>query len=189
MRIFQIHQARDIGIPRPQFNYHDPRTKKWKDLDEFETLTRDLPLYDLPDIQLWTEDGTGSEWDFLAGDGYVGLISERLCLEFARHAGCCFQYFPVNVDERLYFIPIRWKAIDCLDIDRSIIDYNDSTNPHRITWVRKYAFVDGALRDPQAFCLPQLERSYVLFVTDGVKRAIEDLGVFGVQFDLVDTVG
>ena len=187
--VFRILQVCDTDQLTPRLNYRDPRTRKWENLDEFDELTRLLPLQSIPDIRLWTDTGEGSLWDFLSGDGYCGLMSERLCFEFAKYSGRCFQFLPVKVDAHPYYIPIRWEPLDCLDLDNATVDRGDSRNPNRITWIRKYKFSTERLQDPCAFCTPEFERGYFIFVTGSVKIAIEKLGVFGVEFELVDTVG
>jgi hypothetical protein len=185
---FEVFEIKSEPLEhQPMYNYRDPRTRKWKGLDEFEAIISHLPLRDLPHVELWTDTGLACDWDMLPGDGTGSLLSERLYEVFREYAGRCFQYFPVNVDGYPFFIPIRWEPVDCLDYERSQFKYYPH-DPSQIMFITKYVFHSDLLSDPQVFCIPEQHR-YKLCVTSGAKAAIEAIGARNVEFPLLDSVG
>lgn len=174
---------------RPEINTSDPRSSEhWlsMDLDDFDDLARRFPLAESPLIEVWTDNGSGPDWDFIGYGGLLGFLSEKLVFEFAKYSGECFHFLPCKVDKQPYFIPIRNKPVDCLNHAGSKYSVFKH-DPSRIMHIKEFAFKSDRIHDPMAFFIPDTKSSGIL-VTSGVKQAIENIGCYGVEFKLLDTI-
>jgi hypothetical protein len=129
------------------------------------------------------------DWDWYGGGvGTWGMWSQRakeLLWPYTQGSLRCFQtslngapYYILRVDKDL--------AVDCLDVDRSDIQYFDDAKTE--AWkVLEYAFRPNVIVDPLIFHAPQ--RSDIL-VTNSIRRIIEDSGLNGFAFyDAADLYG
>lgn len=184
----EIFKMRSLPLEeRPEINNLDPRKVWIDDLDDLDVIRDRMPALPPQRFEVFTDNGLGSEWDFLGYGGVIGFLSERLFFKLSEFSGESFWGLPVLVDKAPYYVPLKRTATDCLDEARSDIKYFNH-KPDVIMWINKFKFVPERVSDPMAFCTPDNPVGEI-FVTNGVKQAIESMGVFGVDFRLLDTIG
>ena len=148
MNNFEVFQIRPTALEEsPELNYDDPRDKSWPDLDEFDELITHLPFKNTPEYEFWTDTGEAPQYGFVMGDGFSGFMSERLYFEISKYSGDSFQFLPVKLDGEPFYIPVRWKPLDCLDLSRSEVRYYKHA-PEQVMHIDKFVFHSDRLCDP-----------------------------------------
>ncbi|MBA4190874.1 MAG: hypothetical protein C0467_23040 [Planctomycetaceae bacterium] len=97
------------------------------------------------------------------------------------------RFFPFQLDSARFFVVTTDRIVDCLDHERSQIEYFRS-NPTRVKHIRHYAFHLSIIPDPDLFTIPELcdgmfSYSRPLFVTGAVVAALSAAGLQGFRFE------
>ncbi|EAZ92074.1 imm11 family protein [Crocosphaera chwakensis] len=93
------------------------------------------------------------------------------------------EIIPTNVDGLDLNILNITNLIDCLDKEKSVIEYFDEIE-QGIMDVEKYVFKEELLENVTHFKLPQLTRSSI-FGTDKFYSKVKEYGLTGLKFELV----
>lgn len=107
------------------------------------------------------------------------LVSERARRTFGELKMPEVEFLALTVNEEPFYALRVSRRIDCLDRERSRIQYFQS-DPTRILTIRRHVFRKEHVPDPALFELPGSRAR--LFATSGVKLAAEHAGLVGIEF-------
>lgn len=120
----------------------------------------------------------------IAGDFPPLTASAIVCSERAANIlrpmlNSSAELLPLKGNKEKYFLINVTCVIDCLDMERSILQRFASSN--RIMRVLHYAWKSDCLGNTEIFKLPEFVRSYH-FVTDKFKQVVESHNLRGLTF-------
>ncbi len=124
---------------------------------------KDLPLSDKPS----------------AGPNFP-IVSLKAVKYLKEVLGENVEILPVYIDEQEFFLINKLEVLDCLDYEKSEIEYF-SGEPKRIMEIVKYSFIEQKLKGKNIFRIKEQKKTGP-FVTDKFKEAVEKSGLEGFEF-------
>ena len=135
-----------------------------------------------PPIHVVVEHPNAREWDYYGHMGDYGVISSRALEVLQPFAAPCFDFFEISLNAAPYFVPRLLQTIDCLDHDRSVIEWSNRSLTY-IKWIHRYAFDTSLLENIGMFTFP--ERFAWMYATEPVIDAVRTAGLRGFDPELV----
>lgn len=130
--------------------------------------------------------------DYLANLHRWFVVSEKFCDKTQKISENQVQYLPVKVIDRFtgievdsYFVANIVTIIDALDLDNSKYDVFE-LDDEKIISVEKYALKSSEIVDKHIFRLK--DDTIPIFVSETLKKVIEDNGFIGFEFLEVDVI-
>lgn len=161
----------DMLLPENAWKHYD-----WVTIGEVLKGRWALDKYVVPTVYIKHPDVP--LWDYYWGPAGP-LVSPSLKQYFESIPSPCFSFLPAYINEYEYYFFRKERSIDCLDRERSDILWSPS-DLKKVLYVEKYAFKFEHLRDPMLFAIPESGKEP--FLTQGVKKGIEDAGFRGIVF-------
>ena len=144
------------------------------------------PGYDPQDWVPWklTIGCEANHWDFYCCEASTGVFSPRAIEVLRPYFQRDFPLLPVTVNGQSFFMLHANDQLDCLDLEKSEILRLDPPDEHVIVMIEQYVFKKQLIDDPLLFSIP--ERRTFLFVTESIPKIVEEAGLRGFRFDLLD---
>jgi hypothetical protein len=184
--ITRLSHVLDDDFPTIDWSLHAPMADVWLEIDERHKLGQ--PVEDLLD-RISYHLLLNRRWPRVDCVEMVpGLaVSERAkaAMEALGVPGMQFLGFRVNGEP--FFLFYTERRVDCLDRDRSEIEYFRSS-PEQVMQVVRYAFAEERVRSCDVFTVPELSDGMFLwsqetFVTDAVRTILEGADLNGFRFE------
>lgn len=179
--IYWLSVSVDEGYPRIDFSHPKNRGVDWLGLAALidgDSQSRQYPEH--PAVITVVPKGRKRS---LAVDAlwleHRVLVSERARRALGELKLPGVEFLALTVNEEPFFALRVSRQIDCLDRERSRIQYFQS-DPTRILTIRRHVFRKEHVPDPALFELPGSRAR--LFATVGVKLAAENAGLVGIEF-------
>ena len=173
-QVFLLSPSLEDERPEIRFELKENQRADWLSIDE--VLRGERPLTDYREPEVVVLDAGAELWDFYLVPGTLGLLSARAVDVLAPFADKHFDVLPARISGSPYFFPRTKAALDCLDHERSSLDWFDDERT-RVMRIRRFRFHKDRIEDPLVFNIPEDEFS--LFATQSVRAAIRRAGLNG----------
>jgi len=184
---------------RPKLDLDHPKYLERTDFTKIVDIQEgELGLEEYEPLEFYTDDPGALEWDAFWPALELGLISPRAKEIIQPFADQYFIFLEASLNDNLYFVLIVNERLDCFDRensefmtfadlarkqneDKATIDANDELHIFR---TEKYRFKKELIPDPCMFSVPEINGE--VFITESGKNAIEQAGLKGFEFLLLD---
>lgn len=179
--VYRLEASREPR--RPQIDFEIPKNGRdapWLEIDGFALGHRKPEKF--PAIDLTVKHAKATDWDCYRSGAATPMFSER-ALNVLSPALTFFSILKMTINGSEYGLLCRSQTLDCLDRKQSQITMFPH-DPKRIMEIEKYVFRKTLLSDPLLFMIPESDGE--LFATDSVKTLVENAGLRGMNFTVLD---
>lgn len=184
-RIYRIHCSCEDWRPDVDFMDDRNRANDLLAMGEYLRGDPDAPAI-FPSIRFIVEHPDALQWDCYGHIGDYDAVSSRAREVLQPFSAPCFDFLEISLNDAPYYVPRLLQTIDCLDHDRSVIEWPDGP-PTYIKWIHRYAFDMSRLENAGMFTFP--ERFAWMYATEPVIDAIRTAGLRGFDPELVYSEG